>query len=380
MKSSRVVYGTLSFLAFLFFIHYREYLSFLLFFTCLLLPVGLFVLLKISAKKVAVDFLISQSQLIQKESFQLCIDLQNRSHLSITHAQIDWDICNKFYTQHTSQTVKTPIYARNKQHISISISPRHIGSYTLVIREVRLYDFLRLSCKKIAVNKTYIIEAMPRTLNTNALLGEQYMRPLTDSDTFSKIRPGDDTSETFRLRPYQAGDRLSKVHWKLSAKEDTLIIKEPSFPVQNTVHILLELVCPTEDGKQDIDGLLETFCVLSMLFLDAGVEHVVHWYDLNKGSLLSEQILSDQGLHAALSRIMQTNIESSQLDTLLYYHYRFELLPASQILYLTPSINTGYIAAIEPAKAQAMTLFYCTDFSHTEITDTAIFFAQRQPR
>ncbi|MBR6322909.1 MAG: DUF58 domain-containing protein, partial [Lachnospiraceae bacterium] len=38
--------------------------------------------------------------------------------------------------------------------------------------------------------------------------------------------PGDDASETYDIREYREGDRISRMHWKLSAKRDTLMLRE----------------------------------------------------------------------------------------------------------------------------------------------------------
>ena len=43
-------------------------------------------------------------------------------------------------------------------------------------------------------------------------------------------KPGGGFSEDYDLRPYRAGDQLRNVHWKLSAKVDSLMVREPLVP------------------------------------------------------------------------------------------------------------------------------------------------------
>ena len=45
-----------------------------------------------------------------------------------------------------------------------------------------------------------------------------------------KPKPGGGFSEDYDLRPYRAGDPIRAVHWKVSAKYDSLIIREPLVP------------------------------------------------------------------------------------------------------------------------------------------------------
>ena len=52
-------------------------------------------------------------------------------------------------------------------------------------------------------------------------------------------RPGDDPSEPFGLREYQADDRLS-IHWKLSEKTDALMVRQLGLPVDDTLLLVLD--------------------------------------------------------------------------------------------------------------------------------------------
>ncbi len=54
--------------------------------------------------------------------------------------------------------------------------------------------------------------------------------------------PGDDPGETYDIREYQPGDSIRQIHWKLSGKLDDIMIREKSFPVDDTVLILAESV------------------------------------------------------------------------------------------------------------------------------------------
>jgi len=43
-------------------------------------------------------------------------------------------------------------------------------------------------------------------------------------------KPGGGFSEDYDLRPYRDGDQLRNVHWKVSAKADSLMVREPLIP------------------------------------------------------------------------------------------------------------------------------------------------------
>ena len=61
-----------------------------------------------------------------------------------------------------------------------------------------------------------------------------------ESFRYSGARPGDDPGETFDIREYQEGDSIRQIHWKLTGKLDKMMIRQRSFPVDDTVLILAE--------------------------------------------------------------------------------------------------------------------------------------------
>ena len=49
-------------------------------------------------------------------------------------------------------------------------------------------------------------------------------------DTVLQPKPGGSLSEDSELRPYKPGDPVRTIHWKLSAKYDSIIVREPMLP------------------------------------------------------------------------------------------------------------------------------------------------------
>ncbi|MFR5863988.1 MAG: DUF58 domain-containing protein [Acutalibacteraceae bacterium] len=75
------------------------------------------------------------------------------------------------------------------------------------------------------------------------------MRPvpfprLPDGETAGKRlrpKPGGGFAEEHDIREYRAGDPLNAVHWKLSAKLDELLIREPLIADRGELRLLMDL-------------------------------------------------------------------------------------------------------------------------------------------
>lgn len=62
-----------------------------------------------------------------------------------------------------------------------------------------------------------------------------------ESDTFSDDYRGFDSSELFGIREFKEGDRVHQIHWKLSAREGMMMIREFSQPVESNVYVCVDL-------------------------------------------------------------------------------------------------------------------------------------------
>ena len=68
---------------------------------------------------------------------------------------------------------------------------------------------------------------------------DTYGRPREEGQV--QNRKGNDPSEMFDIREYVPGDDMRSIHWKLSSKTDTLIMREASDPSHYSLVVLIDL-------------------------------------------------------------------------------------------------------------------------------------------
>lgn len=369
MKKARIIYGAFCVAMAVFAFSYREYLSMLAFAMALLLPLGLYLLLRHCAKRVEVELLPGPHSLGRGESFSLQLQIKNRGRLPIARCQVELLARHQFYGDPNRTVVETPVFSKNTQTISYSVAPRHTGKITFSLGEVRLYDFLGITCIRLEPNSRFVLPVLPAFVDSAARIGVDFFRHVPDSNTFSRHRRGDDSSETFKLREYQPGDRINHIHWKLTAKVGEMIVKESSFPLQDTTCIFLELyrVSGSRENKNYLDAILETLCVLSPLFLQEGIEHTVYWYDLQNGGLASHRITDEADLFGCLDDLFDAASYTEQIYALQAYCQNFTVAKSAQVLYLAPIIETGPIEQMGMEHREPFTFFYIHDFDHCDM-------------
>jgi len=86
---------------------------------------------------------------------------------------------------------------------------------------------------------------------------------------------GGGSAEVHDLRTYRPGDSMRDIHWKLSAKTDQLIVREPQKPVCSSILITFDLEAPSVQMDSKIAHLLW----ISGWMVKNNVEHDVCWLD-----------------------------------------------------------------------------------------------------
>lgn len=99
--------------------------------------------------------------------------------------------------------------------------------------------------------------------------------PDSEGERYSQKKPGDDPTELFALRDYREGDRLSRIHWKLSQKMGRTLVKELGLPLSDHLLFLLDL----NGGGLEADLLLDALASLSSALTEGEHAHRVAFWD-----------------------------------------------------------------------------------------------------
>jgi len=105
----------------------------------------------------------------------------------------------------------------------ITVDSMRSGLTTFEARRIWTVSLIGLFCLPATVNCTASVLVIPAPVKppqTIALPRGVILRP----------KRGGGFSEDYDLRPYRKGDPIRSVHWKVSAKFDSLIVREPLIP------------------------------------------------------------------------------------------------------------------------------------------------------
>ena len=138
-----------------------------------------------------------------------------------------------------------------------------------------------------------------------------------DGSVYDEYRAGFDQSEVFEIRPYRAGDKTAQIHWKLSQKTDTLMLRQGSLPVKNALLLVLEAPQGGGDFSERAQRAAARLFSLSESLAEKGVQHHIGYLASDAKNLTITEISGRESLteHAGaiLSSPLYLGISAAEL-------------------------------------------------------------------
>lgn len=131
-------------------------------------------------------------------------------------------------------TVRVPVTlspAQGKvERFALPLDTSRVGRISVELvsaRVVDLFGFSTAPFHEAEFAASYMV--YPEVSDIEAI-AHRANRAAAGGFVFDRYRKGQDLSEVFELRNYRDGDAVRQVHWKLSARFDDLMVREPSHP------------------------------------------------------------------------------------------------------------------------------------------------------
>ena len=147
----------------------------------------------------------------------------------------------------------------SQQTLSLTFHASHVGVTRPGVERVIISDLLGMfTAEKIPSTRGGELIVLPLPFDVGELT-----YAAGDSGSESMARASEDITDPADVRTYQQGDTLKKIHWKLSARKQELMVRRFEAPVMPDCLVLLDCSRPprTADAEAQADlrdALLET--------------------------------------------------------------------------------------------------------------------------
>jgi hypothetical protein len=259
--------------------YYRAgFISTMLFYMVILLPIaeGLMVMITSATFRLSHD--IDKKKVNKGETIHYAIELANNTPLLYVPLTVNYTGSDLLFKGNTFDRDPRILYPFKDDSIHQTLECRYRGTYHIGLDSITIRGFFGLFERNFKSIETHHITVYPQIHEFKRTSIRQSISESSESIlSFDK----QNKSNFSEVRPYIAGDNLSKIHWKLSAKKDEWMTKEYEGNVNHHVKLFVNNHLMALENSLNIiiqDHLIESVVALSKHFLDNSISSEMIWH------------------------------------------------------------------------------------------------------
>lgn len=308
----------------------------------------MFISTYIAKRSIKVEFAVKEKVVAKDQSFPVQLVVTNNSIFPVGKAEAHIEYYNVFNNQITSFELYLPVQARNSQRVTFQISSKFCGIIKIKNSELILFDPLRIFKFRTGRNIRTEVAVVPSGYEISGTINYTD-RVNEESENFSEYRPGNDPSEVFDLREYVPGDKLNRIHWKLSSKKDEFIVKEFSLPIDVPCVVFLDLKC-YEDSDYTLpvfDTLVESFLSVSQFLIQNERVHKIVYFNAKYREFTEVQVDSPEKLRELMKELILSVNDNLYCESPDMYFSENPLNALSSFTFISSSAEENVLEYID---------------------------------
>ncbi len=269
MAKNRILYLFTVIAAGVFASAYSSKLTFVLFLALLFLPAA--TLLLLIMERLALKFEVSPGRVFSQklQQFSVTVTARNRFLVPISPMKLTGAFQNEDGELVPDKTMIVSIMPFRTTQLVFGGCLKYRGEYRLGLSEAVIYDLLGIFRFRIKLSPDTCVVVAPRRLSI-----EQSGALCSDDNDSSRTRRSFIENNSFSsVREYVDGDTLRYVHWKLSAKQDKLMVKQMEQDLGTNALIITDTCALFEDEQDNIravDAAIEASLAITSKIIGDG--------------------------------------------------------------------------------------------------------------
>ncbi len=355
-----IVYGVIWFVLLCSYIYTAGYGIFVVLIIMALLPVisagyALFV-----RDKIYVDIKSFNDVLIRGERLGYDIVVKNTALLMVSDINLKIRLTYNNYDSYDEEAYEVAVNGTDKEFIKLDRRMDYVGVVTINTNESYIKDPLKMFKFSIKHSDKCSVTVMPVLNEPDYYSFYSVGENSQDSAQYSKKRKGEDTSQIFDIRGFVNGDALNRIHWKLSAKADELLVKEFSHPITKNNCILLEMHKYNDmQNRLNLNGVFEMMYAIGNLACVKEKQFSLAFYSVADDELKIMEVLSLEELVETVMIII--NQPAYEGNKALKHYLEYNATEGQKLYYITDMCDDSILTLEECAEITAY--IYCVNDS-----------------
>lgn len=265
--------------------------------------------------------------------YEFVVRIKNESIVPVLSLNLSVITENMVTGEFQKEDITTTLGPKGKKKIWVKGSTQYAGSIRAYVDNVSVSDPMGIHQKALDFEADGNYDVFPQPVGVE-LSSDVFSCYNMESYRYSQKKKGNDPGEVHGIREYQRGDSPKTIHWKLSSKLGSVVVRELGFPVENDIMIMLD--CNHLDSYEEADKKLNLFMSLSQELLSKGLLHSAGWFNHKENRFEKCDIRDDDELLSALSRIIKNRMVTSEESTIARFFVEDDIEKEhSQYLYVS---------------------------------------------
>lgn len=287
------------------------------------------------------------------EKALLQIRLENPTPFSMGQVQVDLEWNHSYEQVPVREKLRIAVGGKQKSETVLITDCALVGNLHCRVLRLRAQDSLKLFTYRKKIQAEKVLTILPPSYPADIREKEQSRGSRGEGEALQTERGGENSSEVYQIREYHAGDRTRSIHWKLSARTETLQVRE--FSHQANVYYALLPDLSASDGE--LTGINEVFCILLSLgqaLLREREGFFLAWYKPEQQEMERRWISLEEEIYETFWEIFEAGIGQLKESVSVRYRqfYPEEILRIAVDRKLNLTVNEEVQYVFQPGKIQ----------------------------
>ncbi len=319
MKHARIIYIFILLAALGFAIGLMDRLSTVVLIATLIIPIISLIFFLISFRSIKISLTPDDIYAQKLEQVSCTLEMRNRGIYPFIQVRLTGDFVDASTNRISKQRIVFELMPKQSYSMELPMCMKYRGEYLVEASYIDVYDVLGIFHFKLKAGARARIVVIPR-LYAIGSLGTGTMSE--DNESKSKNNAGIDKVDLSHIREYMDGDVLKTVHWKLSAKQDELMVKVLEDNSNSNVAIISDLNCYFNDYDKDnlaVDGVIESCLAVAYRKLADSCGSNIHFYSSEHKKIIRQEVKDENSFERLFSQLSTVKLTK-------------ELFPIEQLL------------------------------------------------